>query len=892
MVHGYQHGHQLLTGSMRLATAQDQDLMLTLTDLSGIVPESTEFKPYITAYPLLTSSYYVLSKTWLDENAERSGCVLTHSLLIDLETWRSVHYPYAFAHLFSLPSLARLDHFSRPITFLDRPIEPPPSRTKASADFCNLYFKEALVPIIWFETRDADNLFWNIISGIWPSLRERFACCTFALDQRRLDERPFDLLFAPKSSYARFKKYEKKHFIQAGPQHAPDDNSPWLNTWNSYLFNHNALPEHFEALMPYLGTSQTDIQKLFAFDSAISAAGKTPMLLLGAMDILESLAPEPGEAADLKNCIVTSALHTKQGEPATQLEFLKLLVNRLERKGYGSVNRNSTAEASQDILRATANAVEDALGLFQVDDYLAGNGFEQAVVASLEKQADTDPEQLMTLFNFPHQAATILPSSPIVASAVVNQLRRFPNERQMHQLVEWLFYSSCTKFGELIRILVPSLTSSSDVELLQLLLERASASDLPNLLSFLKECEVGSSVPTIFAQMISPRFPEEVRKQIKKPEIPSLALALASTYSKDRSGLDELLNSESSEIIVTPFLTNCLDRGHFPFWMRQFMQNDNRIFELLVSESLEGKDSADELLSIICNDVDNLPIAQSKSVIAKIDALRDKPFYGAIRQAAAQSAVVQFLVGDISFQLYKEITKHAWMQEFLQYGDVTSLISLVKGTCRRDLIAWRRAWEWLSNLEEPFYQRAPSLVSAFVDCLLNLAPSREVGQVVEPWTRVLDHSNSQASNEDMVNAFTQCLLFCLETKEPDLSPLVVRTFWEVHSAAMNGDFERASWASSILRIMGWDKAAHIRDSLIDAFRKSLWPPGDFVLAAREPQLLRKLCQRMRNNWTKTDKYLRDALRDLEQRAETPQSSQLLLELRTVIRHPERKDDWV
>ena len=44
-------------------------------------------RPYLTVYPLPSRQFFALARTWLDDEAPRSGCVLTHTLLIPLEDW-------------------------------------------------------------------------------------------------------------------------------------------------------------------------------------------------------------------------------------------------------------------------------------------------------------------------------------------------------------------------------------------------------------------------------------------------------------------------------------------------------------------------------------------------------------------------------------------------------------------------------------------------------------------------------------------------------------------------------------------------------------------------------------------------------------------------------------
>ena len=52
------------------------------TDIPASLPPGTSWKPYFSGLPY--KDYYILSKTFSDENAQRKGMVLTHVLLLNL----------------------------------------------------------------------------------------------------------------------------------------------------------------------------------------------------------------------------------------------------------------------------------------------------------------------------------------------------------------------------------------------------------------------------------------------------------------------------------------------------------------------------------------------------------------------------------------------------------------------------------------------------------------------------------------------------------------------------------------------------------------------------------------------------------------------------------------
>jgi hypothetical protein len=92
----------------------------------------------------------------------------------------------------------------------------------------------------------------------------------------------------------------------------------------------------------------------------------------------------------------------------------------------------------------------------------------------------------------------------------------------------------------------------------------------------------------------------------------------------------------------------------------------------------------------------------------------------------------------------------------------------------------------------------------------------------------------------------QALHFAFEHRQLPLAAVVAETFYPVHAAAMKDDQNRAHWWS--WGFGSWDKARDLRRSLVDSFVQSDCPPYYFVLAAREPWLLKKLCKRMLRQW--------------------------------------------
>ena len=144
-VHGYAKGHVELATSTKLRS-DDSDLLTRLSDLSGALLQDREFDSYLTLYPLPSTAFYVVARTWLDREAPRPGCVLTHSLLIPMEFWATCHLPHAFAELLNKPSPGTLDSVRHTLHSLPSVQSLPDVKSQTEALFVSRFFAEGLQP--------------------------------------------------------------------------------------------------------------------------------------------------------------------------------------------------------------------------------------------------------------------------------------------------------------------------------------------------------------------------------------------------------------------------------------------------------------------------------------------------------------------------------------------------------------------------------------------------------------------------------------------------------------------------------------------------------------------------------------------------------------------------
>ena len=116
MLHGYNHGHNYIQGSVLLDSTHDMAKIATLSDWSEYMDD--ENQSYLTTYPLEKTGYYVIAKTWYASEKSRPGCVWTHSLLIRKEDLVNIVDFKRLQLLFQRPSNpSEYSAYSEPIEY-------------------------------------------------------------------------------------------------------------------------------------------------------------------------------------------------------------------------------------------------------------------------------------------------------------------------------------------------------------------------------------------------------------------------------------------------------------------------------------------------------------------------------------------------------------------------------------------------------------------------------------------------------------------------------------------------------------------------------------------------------------------------------------------------------
>ena len=174
-VHGYDHGHKMLSSSSPLPK-ETLNMLLKMSDAS-ISGFGASFSPYITGYPLTEIGAYALSKTWPAPELERPGCVWTQTIIIDFSDLAQIMNMSALLELFEKPGRDNLNSFSRSITFDNAQVSIK-NNFDAKEDIATILssiYKHPVENVIFPIVNHVDMIIMAIWSQQWPKLRRSFS---------------------------------------------------------------------------------------------------------------------------------------------------------------------------------------------------------------------------------------------------------------------------------------------------------------------------------------------------------------------------------------------------------------------------------------------------------------------------------------------------------------------------------------------------------------------------------------------------------------------------------------------------------------------------------------------------------------------------------------------
>jgi hypothetical protein len=228
-LHGYAQGHRLLAHGGDIRESEFNELE-RLSDLSGYLPADASFTAYHTGFPC--GRYFAFACTWPDHDAPRRGTVLTHTLLIPIECWIEHANPFGWSVLHRQPASAdEREAYSAPLSGEPSSLEPSALSTAELRGLLALWFGQGERPVLWAGESPSLHVVRTLWSWLWVDLRRSFAFCTYALQVRTVQGRPFDLLMVPPTALGAFHDLEASGAWWLEGRLRRGEPESWVDAW-------------------------------------------------------------------------------------------------------------------------------------------------------------------------------------------------------------------------------------------------------------------------------------------------------------------------------------------------------------------------------------------------------------------------------------------------------------------------------------------------------------------------------------------------------------------------------------------------------------------------------------------------------------------------------------
>jgi hypothetical protein len=897
LVHGYDHGHSLLAASTTLAR-EDLDLVDRLSDLSGTLGTDLEVSPYLTLYPVPSKKFFAVARTWLDDSAPRSGCVLTHTVLVPFDLWATDESPSRFAAVLRRPTREGLADYSVPVASVPKSAEKTSTSEPFGDDFVQRYFGEGLAPIAWFGALDAERAAWCVIRALWPSLRARFACCTLALQPRTLGDRPFDLVFAPPTVVSRFGEFARDHFVEGRVSNKASSSKSWFRAWSKCVFEDEAceICRQARKLSYELEPNPTAIRSVMFFLELRERAGDSPTAALGALDLLSKLVPQSSYAQEEKRVLTAAAVQSIKRLPEIEaLELLYLICRRLEEDNFsvadqvlqteigGLIEQLIKDNPKQGIIDATSLASRHAEGVPRLFMRGIADAMAELLKSNLIPYSALLEEQRLVEYAIPYR--------PEIPSLILNSSPPAERGRVLPMVVDWCRTEQASKvMPALRRSLLPEI-GPSDATLLEELLRDLKVEEAAELCSLIEERDAfqWGPISDIVGRLVGERYPAEVRLWATTHNWHSYQLAkiVAAGYSSTATGFDEFLTKEISEsrnksLLLAAFIERAYTFS-LPSWLASLLEDNRTCWEILlngISDTIVGN----VVIKLVRGGLKRSAIARVPGARRMLGAMSGEGAQG-VKEHAIRQLLKDYFEFSYDIGIVREWFEEPWVIVILTNIHADSIRAIFTDQLLKSSKSWNSAWNLIEHIPEVVAVENKNFVQELISVLLLNHPHQWSMDASKSWRHLLSRVSR---GQVQIDLCTQALHFALENRQYPLGEIVAETFYPVHETAMGHRPKKSLWFS--WGFDPWDQAKDLRHSLVDSFLHSGWPPSDFAWAAREPWLLRKLCQRMLRQW-KGSEFLQSAYAGVK-KSPNPHSRILEPVLHHIIQHPEElKEEW-
>ena len=819
--HGYKNGHEVLGASIRLQRS-DQDAVDRLSDVSGSLSPGEIFAPYLTAYPLPSGLFYVLSKTWQDLAAPRAGCVLTRSLLLRTEDWESLRYVSSLLDLLTPIDKEHVDAEQQ--FFEEHSVLLAPVLTDRVIDLVEALFLEDRKPIAIFDEREAETIGLRLLTALWPAMRRNFSVCTFALSPRTIGGKSFDLVFSTKGARSRFARWDGRQ-VESPSDMGRTVRHRWTEMTAKQIFED---PTPGLISLDQLGVLKMDstgdeanLRLTLLWNELLTKSEQSPTAILGLLDILNSRSNVSTELTKFIP-LISKAIDLALGSlpPAANIDFLLTLVGKFSSRWppIRLLNkiRFGLAVATQADPTSVVSLLADASGRRHSDSAIVSAGIGDGL-------ASLDAKSVVPLVSrLPRETILrFLAYSRLFAELAMQTVETVRSEDWTRLLRNALTYPDPELRVKARRRVVPLLAADSQAPILAAVLTDVNPAALISIVK-----RIWSTT-----RFRIPSFDEVfVRAVHSHSGLSDLRSAILATNP----------SKETDRFLLKTISPNSVDIG--------WLCNDANIPE---------KRRIDLLLAALSNasDREMQALAQTTDLSASLESLLAAKLPDSVRpltqilifgalptdRLLADGQRVLPLVdrrtrGDLVFKLLSKafrdpgVTEDQLIDQVINTaeGDITphQLIEMATSP-HASPVRLSHNLIVLSRTTSDIRRGILINIADLTDRLLRRGAGSLTREGITAWSQMLMDSGS-VNFGSQLKAASGALSFALKAKSRPVSPLIVAAFPIVYNELKAGK-ETPSLLSFFFT--DWDRCKTARRDLVQAFMNSDWPPTDLVRAA-------------------------------------------------------------
>jgi hypothetical protein len=899
LVHGYEKGHSLLAGSCSL-TKSALEIVTEQSDLSGPLPSGVSIPSYLTAYPVPDTDFYALGRTWPDTHAPRSGCVITHTLLVPNDAWGTAELPRDYLGLHRRPDRKSLEIFKQELVLPEDGGDQSKLNwltSPESDEFATKLFSEGLRSIIWFDCEAPDLLVMVLASLLWPSLRASLYANTFSLHPHAKVKSDLQLHFAPRSAQSYFSRVPKQcHMNRRPPGYRSEFEKEWTSDLSEDLRAGRPRHSYLVGLKQYghlLGRDPSSVRSLFALGDLSNRLQHTPTAAIGILDIIDSLEPIAELAVKEKQIALEAALSAAMKvDVPTSLRCLSLVDMRLRRPSFAVAGIEAKSILKKTVEKFVANEPQSLVATCGQSIPSDDSIFWRAAVDGMRTAAKLRPQSIHPLRQSPAIGSFVISEAPSVASAYLrsSQDRRADS---INELIHWLHHvERDDQRRNLRRELLPEIVDDESVPLLEELVRDISSFDVGDALSVLIESTKGFSsvsIRRVVTDCICQRFPMETihwGQRLHLAQSKCVADLLADAFPLSIEGLERILDvdwmtPDDRCEVLSAFIERAAKK-QLPKWFIWRAKDDVVIIETFARCNFLSP-LAILALRTIGDNCDYLPIARSiyqNEFILKVAGTNLSDLFV---PKLIDSAIAEYIGGRIDADRMLCALNLAPYQKFLAQYSRDRLYSLLSSTTDAD--SWQRAWITLSIIPPGLFKKVAGhqIIAEFSRSFR----ATWTENVANAWACVINRADDELSAEDAVRLFIQSTEFCLTYYKYPLGKVVVAAFPRVYEAVRMGKTTHVT--DEMFGFFDWDKAKKLRTDLVETYMSSNWPPEELALIAARCEILRKIIHRLQRKWC-GDEYIKKMTEGLRIMA-TPDAHLLCSELSLIVNDRDFFEPW-